>query len=125
VAFNTVSQNCLPSTSQTKCIEMVKNTADVRNAVERYQMELATPASSAEQALALSNAKHTAACLGCTLALGYLGRFSVKKITDRYQPSYSEAISRVVSAAFASLIAFYFMQSYPINTLQFVFLLVS
>jgi len=125
VALNTASQNCLPGISRIERKEMVKNTADVRNAFERFRIEQATPLSSAEYSLALSNAGHTAACLSCTLALGYLGRVVVKKIADRSQLPYSEAISRVVSAAFASSIAFYFMQSYTINSVQFVFLLVS
>lgn len=124
VALNTASKNCLPGISRLECKEMVKNTADVRNAFERFRMEEATPLSSAEYTLALSNAGNTAACLSCTLALGYLGRVSVKKIADRYQLPHSEAISRVISAAFASLVAFYFMQSYTINTLQFAFLVV-
>jgi len=125
VALNTASQNCLPGISRRECKEMMKNTADVRNAFERFKIEQATPLSPAEFSLALSNAGHTATCLGCTIALGYLGRSLVKKIADKSQLPYGEAISRVVSAAFASSIAFYFMQSYTINTLQFVFLLVS
>ncbi len=124
VALNTASKNCLPGISRIECKEMMRNTPDVRNAFESFRMEQATPLSSAEYDLALSNAGHTAACIGCTLALGYLGRVAVKKIADKYQLPYSEAISRVVSAALASSVAFYFMRSYTINTLQFVFLVV-
>jgi hypothetical protein len=103
---------------------MIKNTPDVIHAFERFKIEQATPASSAEYALALSKAGHTAACLGCTLALGYWARVSIKNIADRYQLPHSEAISRVVSAAFASLVAFYYFMQSPINTLQFVLLVV-
>jgi hypothetical protein len=122
VALNTASKNCPPDISRRECKEMIKNSA--RKAFERFKIEEATPTSSAEYDLALSNAGRTAICLGCTIALGYLGKFVVKKVADRCQLPYSEAISRVVSAAFATLIAFYFMQSYAINTLQFVFLLI-
>ncbi len=122
---NKVSLTCLPNISKRECKEMTKNNADVKNAFERYKVEQATPTSLDEYDLALSNAVYTATCLSCTIALGYWGRGSVKKIADKYQLPYSEAISRVVSAAFASLIGFYFMQSYPINAMQCVFLVVS